>query len=156
MTPVIRWALFLFLLTGFCGSCSHRYARHETAHRTEETSHQWKTAATTVVEKQSVATEKKQGSRETKRFRPDGTLMEQVNEQWGSDGRLQVNSNASSHAASTGHDFRSVKASSSSTTEAQTKAGLPWWLWALTWMCAAFAVALVGWRVYRRARTVVP
>jgi hypothetical protein len=150
--PAIRWTLFLFLLTAFCGSCAHRYQKHQTAARTEETAHVWQTAETAASQMQSVATEKKQGNRQIRRWTPDGKLMEEVIEHWGSDGRVQVASSASASASATGQVSKSVAASSSSSTKADTRAGWsPWW-----WTLLLVPLALVAWALRRRIRAFIP
>lgn len=148
MTPRWQWAVIAYLLLWAfcCAGCAYKLRTTDTANRTEETRNVWQTAETAASQTQSVATEKKQGNRQTRRWTPDGKLMEEVIEHWGSDGRVQVASESSSHAASTGHASQSAKASSSSSTKADTQAGWsPWWWALLLAPAAAGAWALRKW-----------
>lgn len=142
--------LAMYLLS----SCAHRLQKHQIATRTEETSTTWQTAETAESNTQSVATEKKQGTRQTRRWTPDGKLMEEVIEHWGSDGRVQVASSASASASATGQASKSVAASSSSTTKADTRAGWPSWWW-LTLLAPAALVAYLWKRWRARLRLLV-
>jgi hypothetical protein len=124
--------------------CAHKYQRTENATRTEENRTTWQTAETAASQTQSVATEKKQGNRQTRRWTPDGKLMEEVIEQWGSDGRVQVDTSASASASATVADFSSVVASSSSSTKADTRAfELPWWLHVIGWVAGLVGAFLL-------------
>jgi hypothetical protein len=153
MRPVVYWPLCLLLLVHvLCASCAHRYTRHQTATRTEETTRKWQIAENAASQTQSVSSEKKASSRRTREFDPKtGKLVKDVLEQYQSDGRVQASSASNSHAESTAHDFRSVKASSSSTTKADTRAGWsPWWLLPLV------PAAVLAWLLRRRIRSFIP
>lgn len=123
----IRWFLFLWCC-GYllCAGCAHRYARTDTATRTEETASTWETRAESAVEQKRSEETKKSVKRVRETFRPDGTLLSRLTEQADSDGRVLVDTSASASASATGADFRSVVASSSSTRASSTETRLPW------------------------------
>jgi hypothetical protein len=154
MRPVVYWPLFLLLLVHvLCASCAHRLHKHQTATRTEETARTWQTAENAASQTQSVSSEKKASSRRTREFDPKtGKLVRDVLEQYQSDGRVQVDTLASASASATGADFRSVVASSSSTTKADTRAGWPSWWWTLLLV----PVAVLAWFLRRRIRAFIP
>lgn len=155
MTPRWQWIVFAYLVIGaVCSSCAHRFARSTTAASTEEERTEWQTAAMVVENKQSVAIEKKQGSRETRRFSPDGKLVELVTEQWGSDGRVQVESAVSGSASATGEQQRKKAAKKDTDVDTSVKAGPPWW-WLLAVILLVGAGTAFAWRWFRRARTLI-
>jgi hypothetical protein len=150
LTPALRWFVFLwFVGYALCAaSCAHRYQKHQTATRTEETRKEWRTEQTAAETTQSVATETKTGSRRTRRWAPDGKLLEEIQEHWGSDGRVQVSASASASQSASGVDFSNVVAGSSTSVQADTRAGWSWW-----WALLAVPVVGVAWGLRRWIRS---
>ena len=147
-----QWAAAIGLALLIWGtSCRHTYQHHQTAQRTEQETRTFQTATSAEDNKQSVETKKSDGKKVTERFRPDGSLMERVSEQWQSDGRVTTETASASRSTAAGGASRSVAASSSSTKQADTRAGWsPWW-----WLMAIPAAALV-WVLRRRVLPFIP
>lgn len=144
---ILTWAVFAYLLTGFCG-CTHSYQRHQQAARAEDTESRLEATATAEQQQRTTTTTAARGRRTTERFRPDGSLMERVIEQHEADGRIETETTAASKSTIARADFRSVRAASSSTAEGRTSWWPPWWLWLL----AAGALTTVVWWLRWRAR----
>lgn len=144
--PPLQWFLFLFMLTAFCGSCAHRFRSYQTATRTEETASTWETRAESAVEQKRSEETKKSVKRVRETFRPDGTLLSRLTEQADSDGRVQVDTSASSSARATGQASKSVASSSSSSKASSTSWWPPWWLW----LMGGLALLGGGWYLKRR------
>jgi hypothetical protein len=144
--------VFFWLACYLLSSCAHRFQKHQTAARTEQETRTFQTAENAASQTQSVSSEKKASSRRTREFDPKtGILVKDVLEQYQSDGRVQVDTLASASASATGADFRSVVASSSSTTKADTRAGWsPWWLLLLVPLAAG------AWALKRYWRSLIP
>lgn len=154
MRPRHYWPLFLFVMAwALCSGCAHRYASQQSANRTDQEHRQSQTEARVEEKTQSVATEKKQGSKRTREFDPKtGTLIRDVLEQYQSDGRLQVDTSASASASATAAVFRSVVASSSSARQADTR--VAWWSpWWLLLVIPLAGVVWLGWRWVKRSAT---
>ncbi len=145
--------VFFWVACYLLSSCAHRFQKHQTATRTEQETRTFQTAENAASQTQSVSSEKKAGSKRTREFDPKtGILVRDVLEQYQSDGRVQVDTLASASASATGADFRSVVASSSSTTKADARTGWPSWWWALLLVPAA----AVAWFLRRRIRAAIP
>lgn len=144
---VLRWFFFLWCC-GYllCAGCSLHSRRHDTAQRTEEKRTTWQTAETAALQTQSVETKKTAGTKQTRRWAPDGKLLEEVIEHWGSDGRVQVSADASASRSAARADFSDVRASSSSSKQADTRAGTISILW---WVALVAAVAAGAWALRR-------
>lgn len=122
-------------------SCRHTYQHHQSANRHEQETRQFQTATTDEKTTHSAAAEKKTGSKRTREFDPKtGHLIRDVLEQYQSDGRVTTTASDSSHVVSTGHDFRSVKASSSSSKQTSAETRLPWFRIGLGVVVAALLV----------------
>jgi hypothetical protein len=145
LSPRVYWPLFLLLIAwAICApGCAHRSTRTDTASRIEQKESAFQTAETAESNTQSVATEKKQGRRQTRRWAPDGKLMEEVIEQWGSDGRVQVSADASASRSAARTDFSDVRASSSSTRASSVSWWPPWWLYVIALIVVLVVVGRV-------------